>query len=350
MTLYAGNSLTGAIYKGDQLICSSSKDIGVPREIINRVYTLPQSGTIFNLPDINDIGDYALYQPFHYATGNITVNMPDLTTVSGYMGMYSLFYIHGDSTSVLSLNVPNLVTVSGQGALQRGFYSYSGAINLNIPNLTIVSGQAAFADCFYNSSLSNISLNKLTTIGVASFSRTFYSCLNLTQVSLDNVSSIDQEGFKQTFASSTNLTGAINLSKLTTIGNQGLYETFARTSITSLDLSKLQDIPYQGLYSVCNTCSNLTSINLSNLKTISGYQALASAFVRTALTTLSFPALTSANLVETSYPFTNMLNKVTGCIVHFPSNLQSVIGSWSDVTRGFGGTNTTVLFDLPATS
>jgi hypothetical protein len=44
-----------------------------------------------------------------------------------------------------------------------------------------------------------------------------------------------------------------------------------------------------------------------------------------------------------------MLPGVTGCTVHFPSNLQSVIGSWADVTEGFGGTNTTVLFDLPAT-
>ena len=45
-----------------------------------------------------------------------------------------------------------------------------------------------------------------------------------------------------------------------------------------------------------------------------------------------------------------MLRGVTGCTVHFPSNLEAVIGSWSDVTNGFGGTNTTVLFDLPATT
>ena len=44
-----------------------------------------------------------------------------------------------------------------------------------------------------------------------------------------------------------------------------------------------------------------------------------------------------------------MLDGVTGCTVHFPSNIQSVIGSWASVTSGFGGTNTTVLFDLPAT-
>ena len=35
--------------------------------------------------------------------------------------------------------------------------------------------------------------------------------------------------------------------------------------------------------------------------------------------------------------------------VHFPANMQSVIGSWSDVVNGFNGTNTTVLFDLPST-
>ena len=44
-----------------------------------------------------------------------------------------------------------------------------------------------------------------------------------------------------------------------------------------------------------------------------------------------------------------MLSGVTGCTVHFPSNLQSVIGSWTSVSAGFSGTNTTVLFDLTAT-
>jgi hypothetical protein len=44
-----------------------------------------------------------------------------------------------------------------------------------------------------------------------------------------------------------------------------------------------------------------------------------------------------------------MLSGVTGCTVHFPSNLQAVIGSWADVTAAFGGTNTTILYDLPQT-
>jgi hypothetical protein len=84
---------------------------------------------------------------------------------------------------------------------------------------------------------------------------------------------------------------------------------------------------------------------------VSGYQAMQFALIGcTGLTSLSFPALTSTSFGRYTNQFNGMLSGVTGCTVHFPSNLQSVIGSWSDVTAGFGGTNTTVLWDLPATT
>ena len=67
------------------------------------------------------------------------------------------------------------------------------------------------------------------------------------------------------------------------------------------------------------------------------------------LTTLSFPSLTSNSFGAYTDQFQYMLSGCSGVTVHFPSNLQSVIGYWSDVIAGFGGTNTTVLFDLPAT-
>lgn len=70
----------------------------------------------------------------------------------------------------------------------------------------------------------------------------------------------------------------------------------------------------------------------------------------TGLTSVSFPALTSTSFGSNLSQFENMLSGCTGVTVHFPSNLQSVIGSWTDVVNGFGGTNTTVLFDLPATN
>lgn len=98
-------------------------------------------------------------------------------------------------------------------------------------------------------------------------------------------------------------------------------------------------------------CTSLTSVDLSSLTTISGSNAMYFAFRGcTSLTSLSFPALTSTSFGSYTNQFNNMLYGVANCTVHFPSNLQSVIGSWPDVTAGFGGTSTTVLFDLPATT
>ena len=67
--------------------------------------------------------------------------------------------------------------------------------------------------------------------------------------------------------------------------------------------------------------------------------------------TISFPALTSTGVgAENKQNFDDMLIDCENVTVHFPSNLQSVIGNWTCVINGFSGTNTTVLFDLPATT
>lgn len=62
----------------------------------------------------------------------------------------------------------------------------------------------------------------------------------------------------------------------------------------------------------------------------------------TNLRELSFPNLTNA----LSNSFTGMLNRCTDVNVHFPASMESTMSSWADVTSGFGGTRTTVLFDL----
>lgn len=126
------------------------------------------------------------------------------------------------------------------------------------------------------------------------------------------------------FGNCSNLTSA-NLSSLTTVsGNYAMRYTFVETSLTNIDLS--------------------------NLTIVDGGNALTGAFKSTNLTTLSFSSLNSNSFGSNTNQFNSMLSNVTGCTVHFPSNLQSVIGSWRSVTSGFGGTNTTVLFDLPATT
>lgn len=113
--------------------------------------------------------------------------------------------------------------------------------------------------------------------------------------------------------------------------------------------SNVTSIGDYGLNYTFYGCTSLTSVDLSNVTSI-GDGGLSSAFRRcTSLTSLSFPKLNSNSFGSYTNQFNNMLRGVTGCTVHFPSNLESVIGSWSSVTNGFGGTDTVILFDLPLT-
>ena len=137
------------------------------------------------------------------------------------------------------------------------------------------------------------------------------------------------------------------------VGDYGLYFAFQNCAgLTSVDLSDLTTISgYYGMSYAFYDCKGLTSVDLSNLTTVRGYYGMSNAFQNcTSLQVLSFPSLTSTSFGSYTNQFSNMLSGVTGCTVHFPSNLQAVIGSWSSVTSGFGGTNTTVLFDLRATT
>ena len=168
-----------------------------------------------------------------------------------------------------------------------------------------------------------------------------------------NVTDIKNYVLAYAFYGCTSLT-SVDLSSLTTVsGFSAMYAAFRDcTGLTSVDLSNLTTVsgPYAMQYAF-NGCTSLTSVDLSSLTTVRSNQAMYHAFDGcTSLTTLSFPALTSTSFGSNTNQFDNMLSSVTGCTVHFPSNLQSVIGSWSSVTSGFGGTNTTVLFDLPATT
>lgn len=90
--------------------------------------------------------------------------------------------------------------------------------------------------------------------------------------------------------------------------------------------------------------------DLTTTRALGGTSSTGGAFANTSISELSLPALKSTSFGSYTNQFDYMLKGVTGCTVHFPSNLQSVIGSWSSVTSGFGGTNTIVLFDLPTTS
>ena len=166
--------------------------------------------------------------------------------------------------------------------------------------------------------------SNVTSIGDNSLQYALWNCTNLTSVDLSSVTSVSRYGLYDAFFYCTNLT-SVDLSSVTSIGESGLRQAFyGCTSLTSTGLDSVTSIDSAGLSFTFNNCTGLKS--------------------------LSFPALNSNSFGSYTNQFNGMLDGVTGCTVHFPSNLESVISDWVDVTRGFGGTSTTVLFDLPATT
>ena len=189
--------------------------------------------------------------------------------------------------------------------------------------------------------------------GNRTLTRTFMACTHLKgSVSFPNLTTVNGSyTLQETFSTCGNIT-EISFPLLTTInGTSSFYETFYRcTALSVVSFPVLASVGNNDLSFTFESCSELTTASFPSLNSISAYALRYCFYNCTSLTSLSFPALTSTSFGEYNNQFANMLQGVTGCTVHFPSNLQSVIGSWSDVTSGFRGTNTTVLFDLPATS
>lgn len=164
-------------------------------------------------------------------------------------------------------------------------------------------------------------------------------------LSFDGVEKIASMGLAHKFKN-TRVTSASfpDLTSLHAASN--MEECFMYSFLESVSFPKLEEITSALCLKSAFESSSLTSIEFPLLETISGTNALQDAFKGAIhLTSISFPVLGN-NFGTYTNMFNNMLSGVTGCTVHFPSALEEVISDWSDVTNGFGGTNTTVVFDL----
>ena len=242
--------------------------------------------------------------------------------------------------------------VSAQGVYQMPSQNFTFSLSNNVTDVGSFALYFAFREC---PSLTSVDLSSLTTISsMYGLNSAFYKCTNLTSVDLSSLTTVSAVyAMSNSFEGCTSLT-SVDLSSLITLsgGSAIQYAFQGCTSLISVDLSSLTTISgNNAMFSAFLGCTSLTSVDLSNLTIISGNYAMQRTFRRcTALKSLSFPVLTSTSFGSGTNQFSKMLEEVTDCTVHFPSNLQAVIGNWSDVTAGFGGTNTTILFDLPATT
>lgn len=97
--------------------------------------------------------------------------------------------------------------------------------------------------------------------------------------------------------------------------------------------------------------TTITSASFPDLDNLTTKGALVNCFSGcTGLTSVSFPALKTTSFGSTNKDqLNNLVYGVTGCTIHFPSNLSSKVSSLTGYPN-FGGTSTSVLFDLPATN
>lgn len=216
------------------------------------------------------------------------------------------------------LGIPREVNANGVYGMPTQTLTFS--LPSNATNVANYALGYAFSDCKY---LTSADLSSLTTVsGASAFHTAFYGCSRLTSV---------------------------NLSSLTTVsGVSAFRNAFGFSGLASVDFSSLTTVSGSSVFETAfNYCTSLTSIDFSSLATVNGAHAFDGAFNNcTSLTSLSFPALTASSFGSYTNQFNSMLTGVTGCTVHFPAAIQSTIGNWTSVQNGFGGTNTTVLFDL----
>lgn len=291
----------------------------------NGVLYEPDANTNLVFTGVKKMKDEVLYYKFYSDNSIESVSFPDLEELINQdsFGNQALQYAFFGCANLTSVSFPKLTTIRAQHALQYAFSSCQKLTSVNFDSLEIAEDTDSMAGCFSScKALTTISFPKLTKIVGSNI---FSQCTNLTTVSMP---------------------------KLQMVGYQGLYQAFTQcTSLTNISFPELTTISGQaGLQYAFNGCTALTSFSAPKLSSMQVQRALSYAFLGcTSLTSLSFQSLTSSSFGNYTNQFDHMLQGVTGCTVHFPSNLQNVIGSWTDVTAGFGGTNTTVLFDLPAT-
>lgn len=253
-----------------------------------------------------------------------TINLDALDTNATGTSFFN--YSFRGCTGITGMSMNNIATISGPTWMQWMFYGCSNLASASMDNLTTISGTSALSCTFRDTKLTTSGfLKKLTTVSGSS------ACASL-------------------FSGCTSLTTA-SLPKLTTVsGYSALENVFSGcTALTTVDLPLLSSLStaQYAMQRCFQNCTSLTTASFPSLATVKGRGALKYLFRNcTSLTTVSFPALTASSFGSYTDTFNVMLEGCSGVTVHFPAAIQSTIGGWTDVTNGFGGTNTTVLFDL----
>lgn len=266
---------------------------------------LKNSSNFIDLTGVNDIALRAL--SFSYYNGVFSENTIITIPCSRLTFGYALYYAFSTSS------------LPGDNKIK----------SITFPNLTIISGDYTLAYFFENSSksLESIIFDKLETV---SGGHAFEYAFRFTMTNQGNIQ-------------------IVHFPKLETVSGEyafrGCFST--QDALNQASMPSLKTISSQRAFDSVFTNTLLQSFKFESLNTITGNQVMRAAFNGCSLLqSLWFYALDTNSFGPYTSQFYAMLGGCINVTVHFPIRIQSTIGSWTDVTNGFGGTNTTVLFDL----
>ena len=204
---------------------------------------------------------------------------------------------------------------------------------INFNNLQSVYGPNSFYDmCTYSSSVTSVTAPELEYINAESaFYRAFFTCPNITSCSFPKLKEI-----RGSYACHSMFTGCesldtVDFSSLEVIGEDPQDPSYLAaaalllgTKVETIRFPSLKYIyPYQACWRMFMNCYSLKDVYFNSLRS-------------------------DAFGTEYNNQFLALVQNTTGVKLHFPSNLSSVIPTLSNYPD-FNGTNTVILYDLPAT-
>lgn len=296
----------------------------------------------FNVDGYDWLGEINAQGTLVSPTKDLNIVFTGVKDLSG-----SIFYNFFSSDSRLkSISFPDLESISGDSACLRGF-RYSALSSVSFPKLASISGDSVFQMAFNSTNIENLSFPELLTItGTGVFSNAISSNNIIKTISFPKLTSAASNTFYQLAQNSTTEEASFPL--LTTIGDSGFRLAFANSSLETLNLNSLttagNNVFDSALYG-----TNIRIISFPSLTTVGSkcFTKMVSGHnFSPILTDIYFNSLNSNSFGGNTDCFNNMLDEAPNVTVHFPIGLEATIGNWSDVLAGFGGTNTTILYDL----
>lgn len=301
-----------------------------------------------------------------------SVNEQTIEPIGGIEG-YAPVYVDAVTSSIDSnIKAENIKTgvsilgVSGsvipepakylEYSVDNGMLKHSTTINkiIDLTGVSDIGNHLLYEAYINNTALSGtISFSPVTTIsGANACNSEFRNCTNITGANLSTITTISgSSACANMFVGCSSLV-AVNVENLEEItGTYGCSSMFSGTKIANMTFNSLKAI------TASNGCSNmfygdleLTTVSFNALDMLTGTQALRNMFSNcSGLTDIYFYAIKDNSFGTPVNQFDSMLSNCSNVKLHFPSNLTSSVLSRLTGYPNFGGTNTTILYDLPAT-